>query len=134
MLQGLARFGQEPRILQCNDRLRCEIFEKRNLFAGERPHLATKGRDGPKKHVIFAQGHNQESPNTALGGDPRSRIVRALSGYLPDIIYVDERLAFDKPGKRVAWAGKKAVPDELGKLDRRVTGSRRPEAFSVIGE
>src|SRR5262249_37725221 len=32
LLQGLARLGDEPRILHCDDGLRREIFEERNLL------------------------------------------------------------------------------------------------------
>ena len=37
--QGLARLGQEPRVLHRDHRLRGEILQQRDLFVGERPHL-----------------------------------------------------------------------------------------------
>ena len=39
LLQGLARLGQEPRILHCNDCLRGEVLQQHDLLFGERPHL-----------------------------------------------------------------------------------------------
>ena len=39
LLQRLARLGQEPRVLHCNDRLRREVLQQRDLLVGERPHL-----------------------------------------------------------------------------------------------
>jgi len=37
LLQCLARFGQQPRVLHRNDRLRREILQQRDLLVGERP-------------------------------------------------------------------------------------------------
>jgi hypothetical protein len=39
LLQSLARLGQEPRVLHCNDRLRREILQQRNLLVGKGPDL-----------------------------------------------------------------------------------------------
>src|SRR6516162_10081192 len=35
LLQGLARFGQKPRVLHCDHRLRREILQQRDLLVGE---------------------------------------------------------------------------------------------------
>src|SRR3954466_3092429 len=40
LLQRLTRFGNETRILDCDDRLRREVLEKCDLLVGERAHLA----------------------------------------------------------------------------------------------
>src|SRR5215469_10572261 len=135
LLQSLARLGQEPRILHRDDRLRREILQQCDLLVSEGHNLVTEGRDRAKKHVILAQGHNQKSPNTALDGDPQPWVVWALSGQLPNIVYLYERLALDHPGKRVAPAGEKPVTHQFVKLlRRRVMGRRRPEAGAVISE
>ena len=39
LFQCLAGLGQEPRILHCNDRLRREVLQQRDLFVGERTNL-----------------------------------------------------------------------------------------------
>ena len=39
LLQGLARLGDQPRILHRDDRLRREILQQRDLLVGERPDL-----------------------------------------------------------------------------------------------
>ena len=36
LLQCLARLGQQPRILNRDDRLRGEVLQQRNMFVGER--------------------------------------------------------------------------------------------------
>ena len=46
-------------------------------------------------------------------------VRQTLGGQSPDIIYLNERRALDYPGKRVAWAGKKAVTHQFVKLLRR---------------
>src|SRR5499427_2333497 len=39
LLQGLARLGEEPRILHCDHGLCCEILQQRDLLVGERSDL-----------------------------------------------------------------------------------------------
>ena len=41
LLQCLARLGDEPRILDCDDRLRGKVLQQRDLLVGKRPHLLT---------------------------------------------------------------------------------------------
>jgi len=125
------QFIEQARVLHRDDRLRREVLYEGNLLVGKGTNLAAIGRDGTEQLIVFAQRHDEVSPNADLGGDPRSRIVGALSRHLPNIIYVDERLALDQPGKRVARAGMKA---EFVKLHPRIMDSRPPEAFTVIGE
>ncbi len=45
LLQGLARLGNEPRVLHRDHRLRREIFQQRDLLVGERPDFLTIGGD-----------------------------------------------------------------------------------------
>ena len=54
LLQGLARLGQEPRVLHRDDRLRGEILQQRDLFFGERPDLLSVERDRAKCDRVFA--------------------------------------------------------------------------------
>ena len=128
------QFIEQARVLHRDDRLRREVLYEGNLLVGKGTNLAAIGGDGTEQLIVFAQRHDEVSPNADLGGDPRSRIVGALSRHLPNIIYVDERLALDQPGMRVARAGMKAVVHPFAQLHRRVMDSRPPEAFTVIGE
>src|SRR5205085_8024664 len=43
LLQGFARLGDESRVLHRDDRLRREVFQKGDLFLGERPDLPSSG-------------------------------------------------------------------------------------------
>ena len=42
LLQSLAGLGDEPRVFHCDDCLRGEILQQRDLLVGERAHLATE--------------------------------------------------------------------------------------------
>ena len=45
LFQSVARLGQQPRILHCDDRLRREVLQQRNLLVGEGADLLAIGRD-----------------------------------------------------------------------------------------
>jgi hypothetical protein len=46
LLQGLPRFGEEPRIFHRDHRLRSEIFEQRDLLVRKRAAFSTIGKNG----------------------------------------------------------------------------------------
>src|SRR5690242_11171342 len=52
LLQGLARLGQEPRIFHCDDRLRREVFEQRDLLFGKGPHLLAVDSYYTKERIL----------------------------------------------------------------------------------
>src|SRR6516162_10236706 len=56
LFQGLARLGEEPRILDRDDRLRGEILQQRNLLVGKRSYLLTVDVDRTEQGVFFAKG------------------------------------------------------------------------------
>ena len=47
LLQCLTRLGQQSPVLHCNDRLRREIFDERDLTFSKRPHFPASGDDLP---------------------------------------------------------------------------------------
>jgi len=53
LLQRFARLGQQPRILQRNDRLRGELLQERNLLVGKRPHLLAEDCNYAAKLAFF---------------------------------------------------------------------------------
>src|SRR6516225_11031244 len=61
--QGFARLVYEPRVFHCDDRLRCEILDERNLLFGEWPHLLARGDNLPEKSVVLAESHKQDRPD-----------------------------------------------------------------------
>ena len=55
LLQGLARLGQEPRVLHRDHRLRREVLQQRDLLFGKRPYFLASGDEiCPSRHLILA--------------------------------------------------------------------------------
>src|SRR6516162_3499318 len=54
LLQSLARLGQEPRVLHCDDRFRREVLEEGDFFVGERAYLAAIDGDDTQQRPIPA--------------------------------------------------------------------------------
>jgi hypothetical protein len=76
LLQGLARLGQEPRILHRNDRLRREVFEKRDFFFPVGPHLGPARDYHPHQRIGVPQGDEHQGAGARLlDRRPRHRIV-----------------------------------------------------------
>ena len=55
LLQGLARFCDQPRILHCNDRLGREVLDQCDLLVCKRPDLRACRDDHPQERFIFPQ-------------------------------------------------------------------------------
>src|SRR6516162_10201563 len=64
LLQGLARFSQEPCVLHRNNRLVREVLQQRDLFVGKRPNLLAERSDDAKQRVVFAQRNRKQSART----------------------------------------------------------------------
>src|SRR3954463_7550516 len=64
LFQRLARFGQEPRAFYCDDRLRREVFEQRDLLVAERADLLAVNDDCADQCTILAQRHRDKRPGT----------------------------------------------------------------------
>src|SRR5207302_6970800 len=61
LLQGLARLGDQPCILNRDHRLRREILEERDVLFGKRPDLLSVGSGVPVHCIVFAQLRPYES-------------------------------------------------------------------------
>jgi hypothetical protein len=46
LLQGLARLGDQPRVLHRDDRLGREVLQQRDLLVREGPHVLAENRNG----------------------------------------------------------------------------------------
>src|SRR5262249_33492621 len=55
LLQGLARLGQQPRVLRRDDRLRREILQQRDLLVSERAHFLAIDAEYADDPVVLAQ-------------------------------------------------------------------------------
>src|SRR5262245_40492860 len=65
LLQGLARLGDQPRVLYCNDCLRGEVLQQRDLLVGERPHLLAVRGDDTQQFAILAQSDHDVAARAA---------------------------------------------------------------------
>src|SRR5207244_4092981 len=65
LLQGLARLGDQPCVLNRDHRLCREIFDERDFFFGKRPHFLAGGDDLPEQDVILAQRHVKDCTDPA---------------------------------------------------------------------
>ncbi len=68
LVEGLARLGNEPRVLHRDHRLRGEVLQQRNLLVGEGAHLLTCSDDHPQQCIILAQRYSQRGPCPARPG------------------------------------------------------------------
>jgi len=104
LLQGLARFGQEPRILDCNDRLVGKGAHQLDLTLGERLHPLASERQHPDRFALSQERHAQRAalfPNC----NGVSRIIR-IGGH---VINVD-RPAFKGSPRGNAFGRKRNQP------------------------
>ena len=75
LLQGLARLGDEPRVLHRDHRLRREVLQQRDLLVGERPHfLAVDVESCRAASSSFRKRHDQQGARTR-----RARPWRAVA-------------------------------------------------------
>ena len=60
LLQRLALFGDQPRILHRDHRLCGEVLQQRYLLLGERPHFLPVDVDMPQHSLVFAERHRED--------------------------------------------------------------------------
>src|SRR6516162_10521059 len=95
LLQSLARLGQEPRVLHCDDRLRSEVLQQRNFPLGERADFLAIDMDGAKECLVLAQRHCNK---TTGSGDADQRLEAGSEADnlgFGQIGYRDQALATD---------------------------------------
>jgi hypothetical protein len=77
LFQGLARLGQQPRILHRDDCLRREVLQQRDLLFGERPDLGAEDQKHPHQCCVFAQREGETAAGSAkLDQGASSRVAR----------------------------------------------------------
>ena len=103
LLQCLPRLGEEPSILHCNDRLRSEILQQRDLLVGERSHLATIDGKVAQYSVVLEQRHAQQCANAAeIGCCPRYWVAVPVGVGRGDIVRFGRRVRRSAAGG-AAW-------------------------------
>src|SRR6266700_7385731 len=81
LLQGLARLGDQPRILHRNDRLRREVLQQRDLLVGKWLDFLAEDVNRPKQGVVLTKGDGQQSAHTtAIRHLPGDRLVAVFLG------------------------------------------------------
>jgi hypothetical protein len=75
LLQGLARFGQEPRVLHRDDRLCREVLQQRDLLVGEGTHLLPKDVKRADQFTFLEHRHGKAGMNA-----PQDRVNREHLG------------------------------------------------------
>ena len=64
LLQRLARLGNQARVLHCNDRLRGEVLQQRDLLVGEGADFLAVDYNCPEQRIVLAQRHVGATPST----------------------------------------------------------------------
>jgi hypothetical protein len=55
LIESLARFGQEPRVLHCDDRLSREILQQRDLLVREGPDFLAVGGNIAEERAVLSE-------------------------------------------------------------------------------
>ena len=66
LLQGLARLGDEPRVLHRDHRLRGEVLQQCYLFVGKWPNLLAVDREKPQQSTFVAQRYAEQRADSVL--------------------------------------------------------------------
>ena len=117
LLQRLAGFVDQPRVLHCDDRLGGEILQQRDLLVGERTHLLAIDVDRADHIAVSEQRDRQQCADAAK--------LYQFAGYLAgsvaagDIGNMNKALARGQLTERCIWFGpSRLAHDKFGKLWR----------------
>jgi hypothetical protein len=136
LLQRLARFGQEPRVLHRHDRLRGEAFEQRDLPVGERAHFLSDPGDDTQHGDIFAKWQPEQGADiVGIDDVPNWRRGIAIEIGSAGVGQVDDPLTVHKACQsaslgRTHWAHLARGFDK----SRLPVGGSKTEFFSVADE
>jgi hypothetical protein len=98
LLQGFAKFVKQPRVLDGDDGLRCEVLDQLDLLVGERPNFLAVNSNHANELVLFKHRHDQKSPGASQSSDPLIRIFHSEVGNVDDLLGVGDAV---KDGGRV---------------------------------
>jgi hypothetical protein len=134
LLQGLARFIDQPSILHRNDRLRSEILQQRDLLVRERAHLLPIDDEVTEKRIFFAQRHREQGAAAAqLDEIAADRVARPVGLVLCDICDMDDRLAAQQTAMRVVRTDRmRSSSQELRKRRRCAADRGRMDLLAII--
>src|SRR5262249_12696310 len=93
-----------------NDRLRCEVFEQRDLLVGKQPNLLAAGDNQSEEADVFAQRHIQRRAYASVKRGASDRI-----GGITYIRHLHNASAAQQLTDRMRWAGQEALPQPIGK-------------------
>jgi hypothetical protein len=135
LLQCLARFGQQPRVLYRDDRLRREVLEQCNLLVRERVDLVAVNDHCAQQNIVFEQRHRDLAANSPQLGRLPKRWDSTINFFFPDIGNMDDPLAaFDSPQRSVwIWPYRTGLsrPFDVAWITARCGGMK---TFTVVGE
>jgi hypothetical protein len=135
LLQGLARLGNQARVLHRDDRLPGEILQQRDLPVAERPHLLAVDNQGPQQRIIPAQGDPEGSARTAdidhADAPAKAQTVGVIIG---DVREVHDRFAAEQTRERTARSRPPRLPQILDELGRKPAVGDGIEVLAVIGQ
>ena len=133
LLQRLARLGDEPRILHCDDGLRREVLEQRDLLVAEWPHLLAVYDENPKQGVVFAQRDPQCRASTRqLHKFQARRHPGEVSPGIDHIRDMHHSGAVHNLLQRAAWI-RHPLTERFRLSGGHATHRQHPKALAVIG-
>jgi hypothetical protein len=110
LLQRLARLGDQPRVLDRDDRLRREVLQQCDLLVAKRPHVLAVNADEAANGVVMQQGHHHCGADAAeINQRPAVRfaiLVRRLRLHIRDMENARAR-------KKPSWQG---LRPEIGRV------------------
>src|SRR3984893_14508717 len=125
--RALAQFVEQPCILHCDDRLRREALQERDLLVGERTDFRATCHDIAEEHVILAQRYEQTGAHAPkLECTLYDRIVE-----LRRIYHYCEGRTLDQLAHRMLRIRLKRTPYEICKGLRHSAHSHRSEGLSI---
>src|SRR6516164_2262561 len=133
LLQGLARLGQQPRILDRDHRLRREILQQRDLLVGKRLDLLAIDRQHAEQGISLPQRYGEMAAGAAEIDDSAAvRVAAAVRFLIHQVEIVDDVLA----GQNSRRCGPRPEPSriagtELGKGGRYAAHRHTVKALSV---
>src|SRR5262249_52763353 len=113
LLQRFAQFVEQPRVLDRDDGLLCEIAYKLYLLVGERPNLLAVDRDGADQLAFLQHRNGEERAGTCKvdeGHAGRIGVVSWLGLGIGDLNRLLRRRHPSEPGPRIGAKHRVALP------------------------
>ena len=126
LLQGLARLGDQPRVLHRDHRLRREVLQQRDLLVGERPDLLAVGSDTAEQASSLRSAHQTAGAYAAERRPRRGDECRRYASAARHVGDVDDRSPSSEPPGAAASAA-------VGPLRRRNRSERLGSAAGRNG-